>query len=178
MKFEEKTLDGKIVFDGNLLEVHQDDVLCPNGHKSKREYINKIPASAVLAKIGDKFIFERQFRYPYHTLMIEVPAGKCDPNEDPKNTALRELEEETGYKANNIKFLGKCFPSVAYTNEVINLYYCDDLEKTHTHLDEDEFVEVFLLTEEEIIEKIKNGEICDAKTVQIFALYLLNKKDL
>lgn len=178
MDLEEKKIKGEIVFKGHLLEVHKDEIICPNGNKAYREYIDKIPASAVLAKIDNKFIFEKQYRYPYHDILIEVPAGKCDENEDPKNTALRELEEETGFKANNIKFLGKCFPSVAYTNEVINLYYATDLIKTHTHLDENEFVEVFYLTEEEIIEKIKKGEISDAKTVQIFALYLLNKDNL
>ncbi len=178
MDLEEKKLNGEIVYKGTLLEVHKDEILCPNGNKAYREYIEKIPAAAVIAKVDDKFIFEKQFRYPFHDVLIEIPAGKCDENEDPINTAKRELEEETGYLAKNIKFLGKCFPSVAYTSEVIHLYYASELEKTHIHLDENEFVEVFYLSEDEVIEKIKSGEISDAKTVQAFALYLLNKESL
>ena len=178
MDLEEKKISGEIVYNGKLLEVHKDEILCPNGNKAYREYIEKDPAAAVIAKVDGKFIFEKQFRYPFHDVLIEIPAGKCDKGEDPINTAKRELEEETGFLAKNIKFLGKCLPSVAYTSEVIHLYYASDLEKTHTHLDENEFVEVFYLTEEEVIEKIKNGEISDAKTVQAFALYLLNKESL
>lgn len=178
MDLEEKKIKGEIVYDGKLLEVHKDEILCPNGNKAFREYIEKIPAAAIIAKIDDKFIFEKQFRYPFHDVLIEIPAGKCDKGENPLDTAKRELEEETGFLAKDIKFLGKCLPSVAYTSEVIHLYYASDLKKTSTHLDENEFVDVFYLSEDEVIGKIKSGEICDAKTVQAFALYLLNKESL
>lgn len=179
MKLEEKKIDGTIVFKGHLLEVRKDKVLCPNNHEAFREYINKGKAAAILAKTSDnKFILERQFRYPYHDVMIEFPAGKCDENEDTKNAALRELEEETGYIAENIVYLGSTYPSVAYTNEIIDLYYCSDLKKGNTHLDENEFVDVFFKSEEEIKEMIINGEIKDAKTVHLFSLYLLNKDKL
>ncbi len=176
MKLEEEKLSGSIVYDGHLLEVHNDEVLCPNGHKSHREYINKCPAACVVAKTSDNlFILEKQFRYPYHDIIIEFPAGKADLNEDPRLTAQRELEEETGYYSDNIIYLGATYPSVAYTNEVIHLFFAKDLIKKETHLDENEFVEVIYKSEEEVIQMIKNGKIRDAKTVHAFTLYLLNK---
>ncbi len=177
MDLKEKKIDGELVYNGRLLEVHKDKVLCPNNRESYREYINKGPAAAVIAKTSDgKFILERQFRYPYNDVMIEFPAGKTDKNEDTKITALRELKEETGYVAKKCIFLGLTYPSVAYTNEIIYLYYCEDLTLKETNLDENEFVDVIYKSEEEIKEMILKGEIKDAKTVHAFLLYLLNKE--
>lgn len=179
MDLKEKKINDEIVFKGHLLEVHKDEVLCPNGHKSTREFINKGKAACVIALNNDgKFILERQFRYPYDDVIIEFPAGKSDPNEDGKVTAFRELKEETGYEANTLLYLGSTYPSVAYTNEIIDLYFAKDLKMTETHLDENEFVEVFYKSEDEIKEMIVNGQIKDAKTTHAFLLYLLNKDKL
>ncbi len=177
MDLKEKKLNGEIVFNGHLLEVHKDKVLCPNNHESYREYINKGPAACVIAKTNEgKFILEKQFRYPYDDIMIEFPAGKTDKNEDTKVTALRELKEETGYEAKKCIYLGETYPSVAYTNEKIYLYYCEDLTLKETNLDENEFVDVIYKNEDEIKNMILKGEIRDAKTVHAFLLYLLNKE--
>lgn len=176
MKLIEEKIDGEIVFKGTLLEVHKDKILCPNNEISYREYINKGKAAAIMAKTKDnKFILEKQFRYPFHDTIIEFPAGKTEKDEDTKITAIRELEEETGYKASNVIYLGTTFPSVAYTSEAIDLYYCEATSKGETHLDQNEFVEVFYKSEEEIKEMIKSGEIKDSKTAHLFCLYLLNK---
>lgn len=177
MDLKEKKLNGKIVFNGKLLEVHDDEVLCPNGHVSHREFINKGPAACVIPILDDgRIILEKQFRYPYNDIIIEFPAGKAELDEDPKITATRELKEETGYEAKDITFLGVTYPSVAYVNEKIYLYVATGLKKGETHLDENEFVELIYKTEDEISDMIIKGEIRDAKTAHAFLLYLFNKR--
>lgn len=176
MNLKEKKVSGKIVFKGNLLEVHDDEVICPNGNKAHREFINKGPAACVIPLLDDgRIILEKQFRYSYDDVLIEFPAGKTEENEDPKITALRELKEETGYEAKDIKFLGITYPSVAYVNEKIYLYLATNLKKGETHLDENEFVDLIYKTEKEISDMILQGEIKDAKSVHAFSLYLLSK---
>lgn len=177
MDLKEKKLDSELIYKGKIIDVYKDKVLCPNGHTSYREYIKHCKASCVIAKTSDgKYLLEKQFRYPYDEVLIEFPAGKCDENEDPIITAKRELEEETGYSSDNIVYLGKIYPTCAYSDEIIYCYYADSLKKSHIHLDENEFVEVFEASYEEIKGMIKSGIIKDAKTIACFAFMEANKK--
>ena len=118
-----------------------------------------------------KFILEKQYRYPYDEVIYEFPAGKCDPNEDPLKTATRELEEETGYSANKIVFLGEIYPSCAYTNEIIYCYFASEIEKGEQHLDENEALEVEEFTLDELNELVRQGVIKDAKTLTCLAFF-------
>ncbi|MFA6830237.1 MAG: NUDIX hydrolase [Bacilli bacterium] len=177
MDKKEKQLSSKEIYKGRILDVYVDDVELPNGHRSKREYIKHCKASAILAfDIDGKIILENQFRYPYDELITEVPAGKCDENEDPKETALRELEEETGYHATNIEPLGQMYPSVAYTDEIIYLFMATGLVKTNQHLDEDEALDFFKVSLSKMIEMVRDGSIKDAKTICCLNNYLLKYK--
>ena len=163
---KEKTINSEVIYKGKIIDVYKDTVICPNGHTSTRELIRHCKASCVLAFTNEgKIIIERQFRYPYNEVIYEFPAGKCDKDEDPKITALRELEEETGYKANTIKFLGVMYPSCAYTDEIIYLYEARDLVKTHQHLDDNEALNIFEITIEELNNLIKKGDLKDAKSL-------------
>lgn len=174
---KEKQVSSKNVFKGKLLDVYLDEVKCQDGTISTREIIRHCKASCVLAFTSDnKIVMERQYRYPYDEVIYELPAGKCDSNEDPKVTALRELEEETGYKASKIKYLGKIYPSCAYTDEIIYCYQAEELTITKTHLDEGEFLEVELLTLDEVLKLIKEDKINDAKTIATIAYYLISIK--
>ena len=176
MDLKEKKLESTTLYEGKIIDVYKDKVLCPNGHISYREYIKHCKASCVIAKKDNgKYILEKQYRYPYDEVIIEFPAGKCDLNENPEVTAIRELEEETGYKTNNIKYLGKIYPTCAYSDEVIYCYYADSLEVRKTHLDENEFVEVFEASYDEIKKMIRDGDIKDAKTIACFAFLEANK---
>ena len=96
---------------------------------------------------------------------MEIPAGKLDKNEDIEVCGRRELEEETGYTAKNFVYLGECYPSVGYTNEIIRIFLATELTKTSQNLDDDEFLNVYKLPIRDVIEKIMNNEIADAKTV-------------
>ena len=118
-----------------------------------------------------KFILEKQYRYPYDEVIYEFPAGKCDSNEDPLKTATRELEEETGYSANKVVFLGEIYPSCAYTNEIIYCYFATELEKGDQHLDENEALEIEEFTLDELNELVRQGVIKDAKTLTCLAFF-------
>lgn len=174
---KEKMIDSKLLYKGKIIDLYKDEVICPNGHKSVRELIRHCKASCILAFTSEnKIILERQYRYPYDEVIYEFPAGKCDLNEDPEVTALRELEEETGYKANSIEYLGVMYPSCAYTDEVIYLYLCKDLIKTHQHLDDNEALNVFEISLNEFENLINKGEIKDAKTLCAYQFFLSKYK--
>lgn len=130
-------------------------------------------AVAAQKENGDFFIV-KQFRYAVEENLYEFPAGKIDPNEEPQTTALRELREETGYEAHKIEYLGKVYPSPAYLDEVLYLYYACDLNFVGQDLDENEELSVHSMPLEEIEEKILNGEIVDAKTIAL--IYHLKNK--
>ena len=172
MDNEEKTISSEVVFDGKVIHVRKDKVLCPNGKESFREIVDHHGGVGVLAFHEGKIALVKQFRYAYKEELYEMPAGKLEKGEDPAEGGRRELEEEVGYVADKYEYLGKMYPSCGYTNEIIYLYKAENLHKTHTHLDEDEFVEVYWFTLDEIKKMVKSGQIVDAKT--ICALYLLD----
>ena len=171
-RLREKQLSTETIYNGKIIDVYRDKVLCPNGHESYRELIRHCKASCVLAITDEgKVIVERQYRYVYDEVLYEFPAGKCDPGEDPKTSAIRELEEETGYKAGKCEYLGKMYPTVGYTDEVIYLYLCTDLVKTEQHLDENEVLDIMYLTFDEINELIKADKFYDAKSLCALTYY-------
>jgi len=172
----EKKLSSKKVFDGKLLKVYQDDVLCFNGNKSIREYIKHPGGVCILGFVDGKAIIEKQFRYAYDEVLYELPAGKLEIGEDPKEAGLREFEEETGYKAKDLISLGCMYPSCGYSNEIIYLYYAKDIERTHTHLDEEEQIDVEFMPLETLIAKIDSNEIKDAKTICLIDRFLRMEK--
>lgn len=175
MEVKEKMKLTKQVYKGKIVDLYVDEVICPNGNVATREVIRHCKAVAILAQIDNKFILERQYRYPYDDILIEIPAGKVDKGEDLKNAAIRELEEETGYLAKELKYLGTIYPTVAFCDEEISIYYAKDLIKTKVNPDEDEFVEVYFESLENILNLIKDGKIRDSKTICAFNYYLLNR---
>ena len=159
-------VDGEEVYSGALLHVRRDRVRLPNGREAVREYIRHPGAAAIVALFDDdRVLLERQFRYPQGRAMIELPAGKLDPGEPHLASAQRELREETGYVARDWARLGVIHPSVAYTDEAIEIYLARGLEQRGAKPDEDEFLETFLLPLGEALEWVRAGRISDAKSV-------------
>lgn len=177
MKLKETKISGQVIYDGRILKLEVDEVRCPNGHISKREVIRHRGASCIMAEINGKFILEEQYRYPYDEVILEFPAGKVDPNETFIEAAKRELEEETGYIANKIIHLGDVYPSVAYTDEVISIFYASELKRGTRHLDENEAINLHYHSLEEFQTMIKEGKIKDAKTLAALAFYESKKRD-
>ncbi len=167
-KFEEKTLSTNKIFDGKIVSLQVDEVSLPNGKTSKRELVKHPGAVAVIALNGEKeLILVEQYRKPLELSILEIPAGKIEPNEEPKVTALRELEEETGYTTKNLSYITSFYTSPGFADEIIHIYYTDQLEQLSTPVlgDEDEFVEVHILSQEKIKQAISNQDIFDAKTL-------------
>ena len=174
-KFREVRIEGTTIYDGKILKLVKDKVLCPSGNISTREVIRDCLAVTILPIVGNKILFERQYRYCYDEVIWELPAGKVDKNEDITTAAIRELEEETGYKAENIEYLGEIYPSCGYTDEHIHLFLCEKLLNGKRHLDENEIIDLYYFTLEEVIEMIKRNEIKDAKTVAALTHYIIRK---
>ena len=175
MNKKEKTTKENLLFKGRILSMYNNDVVTLDGNKTTREIVTHPGGACVLAYIDKKILFIKQYRYPFDEEIIELPAGKIENNENPIDTAVRELEEETGYKPLSIKPMGVIYPSVGYTNEKIFLFYADKFNITKTNFDKDEFIESFFLTPEEAINYINEGKIKDAKTVVLIYKFLQEK---
>lgn len=165
MNLDEKTLSAEYIYKGKILNLRKDKVELPNGNVSAREVIEHSGGSCVYCELDGKVLLVKQFRYPYKKQLLELPAGKLNPGENPENTAIRELEEEGGILAKTVELMYKIYPSTAYTEEVIYIYRAKDVTKTYKHLDDDEFLDTVWIDKQTLKEMIKNGEINDAKTL-------------
>ena len=172
----EKTIKSEIVYDGKIMTVTKDQVLCPNNLEAMREIVHHKGGVGILFKIEDKFILEKQYRYALNEEIIEMPAGKLEKDELPLEAAKRELLEETGYRPLEMVFLGDMYPTCGYSSEVIHLYYCPKAVKEERHLDRDENIELIYLTLPEIEKMISDNTIKDSKTIA--AIYLFKNKVL
>ena len=154
------------IFDGVILHVFKDTVTLPNGNPATREVIRHVGAVGVIPVTGDgKVIVERQFRYPLNRVITEIPAGKLDSlTEDRLSAAKRELEEETGYTAEEWTCIGDYYPAAAYCDERITLYLARGLALGQRHLDEDEFLNFEAVALETLVEQVMDGTITDGKT--------------
>ena len=168
MNFTEKTLNSKVVYNGKIITVLKDDVEVADGHKSFREIVKHSGGIVILAIKEDKILFVKQFRYPMKEVLLELPAGKLEPNENPLEAAKRELEEETGYCANKWTDLGFVYTSPGYSDEKLYLYKAEDLEFTGCHHDEGEILQPVELEFNKVLDMISGGEINDAKTLCAF----------
>ena len=163
---KEKTIKTKIAHKGAFLTLNSDMVLLPNGNTSTREWI-KHPGAVCCVPIlpSGKIVLIRQYRYAVKEEMIEIPAGKLDQNEIPEKCALRELEEEIGYRANKLTLLANIHPAVGFTNEKMWLYLAEKLVKTEQSLDSDEFLEPIPTKLDDAVKMVWDGEITDVKTI-------------
>ncbi len=154
------------IFDGVILHVVRDDITLPNGAPATREMILHNGAVCVVALTEkNEIIMERQFRYPFDDVLWEIPAGKLNDGEtDPLEAIKRELREETGYTANNYRFIGTYYPSPAILGEKIYMYLATGLHEGERQLDDDEFLEVEKIPFDTVIKMILENEIPDGKT--------------
>jgi len=165
LKHFETTIAEKEIFKGNVIRVALRDVELENGEKSQREVVYHNGGAAVLPMDTDGNVYMvRQFRSAFGKEVLEIPAGKLEKGEDPFFAAVRELEEETGFKTDSIIKLGEYWPTVGYCSERVYLYFAKMLSKGSTHFDDDEFISLIKMPFEKAYEMCMNGEICDGKT--------------
>ena len=154
---------------GHFLHVLRDTVRLPNQNLATREYVVHPGAVMVIPMLdtpeGLRLVMERQFRYPVGQVMTEFPAGKLDPGEDPWLCAQRELLEETGYTARHWARAGVLHPVIAYSTEVIEIWFAKDLTLGERQLDADEFLDVFTASPAELMAACQQGRLTDSKTL-------------
>ena len=165
MNLEEKQLSFEYKFKGKIIKLRVDQALLPNGATATREVVEHNGGICVVP-LTDKneVLMVEQYRYPYSEVVLEIPAGKRDGNEEPLEGGKRELKEETGAVAENYTFLGELYPTPGYCGEIIYMYLATGLSYGETDPDEDEFLNLRKIPLETAVEMIMNGEIKDAKT--------------
>ena len=175
-KFER--INREIVYRGAILDFCKDEIITPKGHHVKWDYLEHKGAAAVIPVLDDgRIIMVRQWRNAIDKFALEIPAGGKDGKDEPTlDCAIRELEEETGYKTSKIEFLQTIVPAIAYSGEKIDVYVAFDLEKSHQNFDEDEDISLEIYTIEELLDKIISNEINDSKTVAALLTYYYKYK--
>jgi ADP-ribose pyrophosphatase len=162
MNFEEKTIGREHTYKGSIIDVETLEVVLPDGKKATRDVVLH-PGASVVIPISDngEIYMVRQYRKP----SLELPAGKLDHGEDPKVCAVRELSEETGLAADEVKHLISIHSAPGFSNEVLHLYLASGLKEGKAHSDEDEFVACEKYQINKLFDMILNHEITDAKTI-------------
>lgn len=170
--------DSQELFKGKFLHAFRDQVVLPNGEMAHREYVVHPGAVMVIpmqthADGTVSVVLERQFRYPVGQVMVEFPAGKLDAGETVLACAQRELQEETGYRANQWARAGVMHPVISYSTEFIEVWFARDLIAGPRALDAGEFLDVFTASPQELLQWCFDGTVTDAKTLA-GALWLQN----
>jgi len=162
----ESMRSSKLIFDGIVIHLYEDHVTLPNGRDAVREYVKHIGAVAVLPLTeNEEVLCVRQYRYPFHKILTEIPAGKLDSaDEDHVEAALRELREETGARCEKLTYMGAYYSSPAILDEKIDLYLAEGLSFGDIDPDEDEFIEPVRIPLFQLVDAVLAGEICDGKT--------------
>ncbi|MEO8298749.1 MAG: NUDIX hydrolase [Burkholderiales bacterium] len=162
----ETCLTSRQVYRGHFLDVRADRVRLPNGAEASREYIVHPGAAVIIALLDDgRLVMERQYRYPMGRAMIEFPAGKLDAGEPSFTCAVRELREETGYVALEWAFAGTLHNAIAYADEHIDIWFARGLSLGPQRLDDEEFLDVFTATPQQLSDWVRDGTVTDAKTL-------------
>ena len=176
MDYVEKIVSKNYIYRGKILNLRCDDAALPNGDPCKREIVEHSGGACVLYVENESVLLVRQYRYAYGESIYEIPAGKLNPGEDPMEAARRELEEEGGIRAAELKLLFVNYPSPGYTNEKIYIYQAMKGEKVPAHLDEDEYLDAEYIPLKKVEEMLKKGEIRDGKTIIALQAYFLAQK--
>ena len=173
MDLTEKTVNKNYVYQGKIINVRNDDALLPDGAPCKREIVEHSGGACILYVKEGTILFIKQYRYAYGEVVLEIPAGKLNPGEDPSQAAYRELIEEAGVTAEKISLLHVVYPSPGYTNEKIYIYEATGGKEGDSHPDEDEFLEVEYIPVDKVKAMLATGDIKDAKTIIALQNYFL-----
>lgn len=178
MHLEEKTVSSEEIYDGRIFKVTKDTALLENGKEALREVVHH-SGGVTIIPITEKneIIMVKQYRYPHHKALLEIPAGKLEKGESHYDAGKRELLEETGCTCSEYEFLGEVLPTPAYVTEVIYMYMAKGLIFSKQNLDSDEFLDVVKIPIEKAAQMVMNGEITDSKTqIGVLKAYYLQNK--
>lgn len=168
-----KRLKRELVYKGSIINYYRDTVQVPNGNVVEWDFIGHNGAAAVVPVTKEgKILMVRQYRNALDRMTLEIPAGGLNGADEPTRTAAaRELEEETGYRSEELTFLISLNTTVAFCNEKIDVYVAKNLVPSSQHLDEDEFIDVVAMDVDELTEMIYEGKLMDSKTVAAILAY-------
>lgn len=166
MEFKEEMVSQETVYEGVIVNVRRDKARLMDGRITNREVVEHPGGVAVFAMDDQgRVALVRQYRYPMGEETLELPAGKLEPGEDPRDSGLRELAEETGLVPGTFEDMGCLYSSPGILDERIYLYFAKDLTQGPTHPDDGEFVETVWLPYQDLVDKARRGEIKDGKTL-------------
>ncbi|WP_425448689.1 NUDIX hydrolase [Dethiothermospora halolimnae] len=166
MTYEEKTMKSEKIYEGKVLNLRLDTVELPDKKYTKREIVEHPGAVAIIPITEEgEIILVKQFRKAIEDESLEIPAGSLEKGEDPTRCAIRELKEETGVTASEVKFLLEFYTSPGYSNEKMHLFLARKLKKGVAEPENDEYIDIVKMKLEDLMEKINNGEIADSKTI-------------
>lgn len=168
-----KRVKRELKYSGSMLKMYSDTIEVPNGNVVNWDFIGHNGAAAVVpVKDDGKIVMVRQFRNALDRETLEIPAGGLNEKSEPTiHAAARELEEETGYKSEKLELLVSISTAVAFCDEKIDIYVARELQQSHQHLDEDEYIDVEEYTVEELENMIYSGVVTDSKTVAAIMAY-------
>ncbi|MGC9373369.1 MAG: NUDIX hydrolase [Thermovirgaceae bacterium] len=172
----ERKVSSNILYRGRIINLKVDNVILPSGQKTTREVVEHAPAVAVLAMDqGDRILLVRQNRYPVGEALLEIPAGLVEPGENARETAVRELREETGYQPRHIEEVLRFYTSPGFTTELIILFLATGCEYAPLEQDFDENIELETVDSGSVADYVANGKIRDAKTLAALCWHLYRK---
>lgn len=180
MGFEEKPIKTETLYEGRIVTLKVETVELPNMKYGKREIVEHARGVGVIAVTERNTMYMvRQYRVAVKKMMLEIPAGLVDPEENPADAAKRELQEEIGYSPKKLEYIMDVYASPGFTDEKLSLFVASDLEESKLPEDDTEFLEVLEFSIEELYEKLLNFEITDAKTVIAiqYAYHNLRKRE-
>jgi ADP-ribose pyrophosphatase len=172
---QEKTIKSEEIYSGRVVHLRKDEVILPDGRRSTREIVEHPGAVVILAQNNrGQLVMVKQFRKAIEDVLLELPAGTIEPSEEIIACAQRELEEETGYRAQKWERIFDFYSSPGFCNEKLTLYFAQNLTRTKSNTDYDEFIEIVELDIEKIRLLLQKDKIRDAKTL-IGILWWLNR---
>lgn len=175
MTGQPERVSSKVHFEGRFFQVSTETFLGPDGQTVEREIVRHPGAVAVVAVMDGNLLMVRQMRHAVLDPLLEVPAGKLEPDEDPWDTARRELMEETGFACDSLELLASYYSSPGFTDERFWTFYTDSLRKVSEppEMDGDEPIQVQWVPLDGALDAIKDGRIADAKTIIGITMLLL-----
>lgn len=171
MKLKETTRSSETIFEGKVVHLKRDVVILPDGSEAYREVVEHTGGVCIAAVDDERRVFlVDQFRYPIGAVVTELPAGKLERGEDPYAAAVRELREETGCTADEVRSLGSILPSPGYTSERLHLYLATGLHEGTQSLDDGEFLNCYRIPLSEAVSMVRDNRIEDAKSAALLLL--------